>query len=187
MSKLAVWSSSCFSTLVQVSWPGPCCAVLPGAGILLLYSKFEVFLPAARLQHGDTDNTPRNSFIHKKILFPSCRYTTGTGSEEWGWTTGGKKLARHLLVQILRKELWPANWAQRGKKDMTAKQLVYSEIEISSFQTLIWDILVPKNDIAHCAMVTITTYPSPCFTFQQQLYLCLWIWPRSCYEWCPPH
>ena len=184
MSKLAVWSSSCFSTLVQVSWPGPCCAVLVFCCFIQSF-KFSYQQPAAGLQHGDTDNTPRNSFIHKKILFPSCRYTTNWHRERGMRidNKGQKALARHLLVQISRKELWPANWARRGKKDsktISTQKLKYS------FQTLIWNILVPMSYIAHCVLV-ITTRPSPCLSNNCVSVCGSDLCPRSCYEWCPPH
>ena len=98
-------------------------------------------------------------------MFPSCRYTTGTGSEEWGWTTGGKKLARHLLVQILRKELWGLRTKHKeGRK--TAKQLVFSEIEISNLNL---GYLSPSE--LYRQLCIGQPLPSPCFSNNCYLFL----------------
>ena len=182
MSKLAVWSSSCFSTLVQVSWPGPCCLVLV----------FCCFIQSFKFSYQQRGSSTGIQIIHLVIVLYTKRYCfqavdtqLAPGARNEDGQQGAKSSQDTFLSRSCGKSCGLRTEHKEGRK--TAKQLVYSEIEISSFQTSIWDILVPKNDIAHCAMVTITTYPSPCFSNNCISVCGSDLWPRSCYEWCPPH
>ena len=179
MSKLAVWSSSCFSTLVQVSWPGPCCLVLV----------FCCFIQSFKFSYQQRGSSTGIQIIHLVIVLYTKRYCfqavdtqLAPGARNEDGQQGAKSSQDTFLSRSCGKSCGLRTKHKEGRK--TAKQLVFSEIEISNLNL---GYLSPSESWIISPIVIVNSKP----VFQQQLLsisVCgSDLWPRSCYEWCPPH
>ena len=161
MSKLAVWSSSCFSTLVQVSWPGPCCLVLV----------FCCFIQSLKFSYQQRGSSTGIQIIHLVIVLFTKRYCfqavdtqLAPGARNEDGQHGAKSSQDTFLSRSCGKSCGLRTKHKEGRK--TAKQLVFSEIEISNLNL---GYLSPSE--LYRQLCIGQPLPSPCFSNNCYLFL----------------